>query len=75
MAPEVAFGQVLREFRRARGLSQESLAFACDLSREYVSLLERGKNLPSVRTLLALAEALGTSPSEMFRRFEALVRN
>lgn len=71
IAPESAFGDVLRDFRHRRGLSQERLAFDCGLSREYISLLERGKNLPSVRTLLALADALDTQASDIFHAFEA----
>ena len=33
------FGKRLRELRKARGLSQEALAHACDLDRTYVAEL------------------------------------
>lgn len=68
--PDQAFGDVLREIRLEKGLSQEQLALACDRHRTYVSLLERGKNSPSVRTLFMIAEALGVTPSSVLRRVE-----
>jgi transcriptional regulator with XRE-family HTH domain len=68
--PEQAFGAVVRQLREERGLSQEQLSFACGRHRTYVSLIERGRNSPSLRTLWLLADALGVPPSEMIRRTE-----
>ncbi len=62
------FGEVLRELRLRKGLSQEALADACDRHRTYISLLERGRNSPSLDTIFELAEALETRPSELVRR-------
>lgn len=70
---QVAFGQVLREFRTEAGLSQEALSFICGRHRTYVSLVERGKNAPSITTLWLLAEALEVLPSVMIQRVEALL--
>lgn len=69
-SPESAFGDVLRELRLDRELSQESLAHACQRHRTYISLLERGKHSPSIATLFLLARALATKPSEILRRVE-----
>jgi transcriptional regulator with XRE-family HTH domain len=63
--PGVAFGQVLRALRRDAGLSQEQLAFAAEIERNFVSLIERGVNQPSIRVIFKLAQALGLPPSEM----------
>lgn len=52
------FGAILREFRRKRSLSQEKLAFECGLDRSYISLLELGRQIPSLTTLLALSHGL-----------------
>lgn len=52
------------------GLSQEDLALACGRHRTYISLLERGHNSPSLRTLFLLGSVLGAKPSEMLRRTE-----
>ena len=69
-ALEIAFGSVIRELREERGLSQEALSFACGRHRTYVSLIERGKNSPSIQTLWMLAEALEIRPSEILQRVE-----
>jgi transcriptional regulator with XRE-family HTH domain len=57
VTPERAFGEVLRELRHARQLSQESFAEACGISRPHVSRLETGRNSP----LYALPDRAGPS--------------
>jgi transcriptional regulator with XRE-family HTH domain len=52
-------GKNVRELRRAKGLSQEQLAFECEMKRSYVSDLERGTRNPSVKAIGRLAQALG----------------
>lgn len=61
---------MLRELRRQRGLSQEALALEADIERNYVSLLERGKNSASIRVLFKLCAVLKVSPSEFMGRVE-----
>ena len=56
-----AFGKVLREQRRRRGLSQEQLGKICELDRTYPSLLERGLRTPTLTIIYRLAEALEIS--------------
>lgn len=73
--PEEAFGVVLRRVRHQRGLSQEALAEATDRHRTYVSLVERGRNSPSLRTLFRLASALEVHPSELIRAVELELRD
>jgi len=65
---EDAFGQVLKESRAAKGISQLDLGFESDLDHTYISLLERGKRQPSLRTILCLANALDTTGPELVRR-------
>ena len=55
---QTAFGQVLKELRNERGLSQQQLAFDSDLDRTYISLLERGLRLPTLGTVFRIANAL-----------------
>ena len=55
------FGQTLKLIREDRGLSQEELAFKTDPHRTYISLLERDRKSPSLRTVTAIATALGMS--------------
>jgi transcriptional regulator with XRE-family HTH domain len=63
--PAIVFGQVLRTLRKDAGLSQEQLALAANIERNFVSLIERGVNQPTIRVLFKLASALETSPSRM----------
>lgn len=53
-----AFGTVLATQRRTRHLSQEDLAFEADLTRAYVSLLERGLRSPTLDSMIRLCHAL-----------------
>jgi len=72
--PGVAFGQVLRELRRETGLSQEQLAFAAEIERNFVSLIERGVNQPTIRVIFKLAQALGLPASKMLVLVEEKIR-
>lgn len=75
--PEIlskAFGAVLREARKERGLSQEDLGFESGYHRTYVSLLERGLKSPSLQTISELARALDMRSSELVARVELVMR-
>jgi transcriptional regulator with XRE-family HTH domain len=61
------FGEALRELRGQAGMSQEQLAEASDLTRNYVSELELGQKSPSLRTIAKMAKALGTRPHELVK--------
>src|SRR5947209_2371064 len=59
------FGEVLRRFRRDRGLTQEALAERAGLSTRAITDLERGVNRsPRADTLRLLAEALRLAPED-----------
>ena len=51
-------GNNLKEYRKAKGWSQEHLAFEAGLHRTYISELERGRKNCSIDVLEKLAEAL-----------------
>ena len=70
MEPEVAFGEVLRELRKEQGLSQERLALEAGVERNYISLLELGKNSASLKMIFKLARVLGAQPSEILHQVE-----
>ena len=72
--PERAFGDALREIRKERGISQEQLAFDSDLDRTYVSLIERGSQSPTIRSVVKLANVLGVRPSEIVLKMENYLR-
>lgn len=59
-------GHEVLKRRKTLGLSQEILADKANISRNYISLIERGeaRNM-SISVLERLAEALGTTSSEL----------
>jgi transcriptional regulator with XRE-family HTH domain len=68
-----AFARVLITLRDERGITQESLAFESGYHPKYISLLERGKNSPSLTAILEIARALDISGSDLVRRVESLL--
>jgi transcriptional regulator with XRE-family HTH domain len=60
-SPDEQLGANLRRHRERAGLSQEALGERCDLHRTAISLLERGKRSPQLRTLVALSRGLELS--------------
>jgi transcriptional regulator with XRE-family HTH domain len=69
--PPVAFGRVLRAVRHKAGMSQETLALESTVQRQFISLIERGENQPTISTIFRLASALQTQPSELMALTEA----
>lgn len=61
-------GRNVREARKAKGMSQEELAFQAGMKRSYVSDLERGTRNPTVRALGRMADALGVAPETLLKR-------
>jgi transcriptional regulator with XRE-family HTH domain len=59
----LALGRMIRERRRARGLTQTQLGRP--FTKGFVSEVERGKSLPSLRALTFLADRLEMPLSEL----------
>ncbi|UTT42299.1 helix-turn-helix domain-containing protein [Exiguobacterium aurantiacum] len=59
-------GQKIKRLRVKKGLTQEELAERTDLSKGYISQIERDLSSPSLETLFDLLEVLGCSPKEFF---------
>lgn len=53
-------GNQIRELRAEADLSQEKLAFECELDRTYIGSVERGERNISVINLRKIAKALKT---------------
>jgi len=63
------FGKRLRELRLAQGVSQEKLAEKAGLHRNYVGILERAKQSPSLDAICCLAHALKVRPADLISLF------
>ena len=60
------FGSRLRLLRAQKQMTQDQLADAANLSVDFLSLIERGKNSPSFDSLEKLASALQISVKDLF---------
>jgi transcriptional regulator with XRE-family HTH domain len=56
----VALGRGIRRCRKARKLSQEQLGGEAGLSRNYVGQIERGEREAKIKSIIAIARALGS---------------
>lgn len=59
-------GQRIAALRKKRGLTQEALAEVIGCSVEFISLVERGVNAPSVAGLQGFADALKVEVRDLF---------
>lgn len=62
-------GEVIRARRKKAGFSQEKLAERADLSTVFISRVERGKESPSVDSLVKIARALRTQVRDLVSGF------
>lgn len=65
-----SIGKKIKDLRNKNGLTQQELADRTELTKGYISQLERGQVAPSVITLLDLIECLGSNASDFFKEAE-----
>ncbi len=58
-------GNVIREYRTRKRISQEVLSGRADIPRSHLSDIENGKVIPRLDTIWAICDALGVSPSKL----------
>ncbi|ABW19127.1 helix-turn-helix domain-containing protein [Alkaliphilus oremlandii] len=59
-------GEKIRRLRLLNELTQDELAQRCDLTKGFISKIERNITSPSIATLMDLLEALGTDVKKFF---------
>jgi transcriptional regulator with XRE-family HTH domain len=64
------FATNLRRIRHERGLSQDDLAYEAEISRSYLSQLEKGSFYASLKIIGKLAHVLKVEPTEFLRPVE-----
>ena len=57
-------GHRMKELRIQYGLTQQELADRAELTKGFISQLERNQNSPSVGTLLDIIQCLGMTPAD-----------
>ena len=60
-------GEKIKNLRTILGLTQEELAERAELTKGFISQLERGLTSPSISSLEDVLEALGTNISDFFK--------
>jgi transcriptional regulator with XRE-family HTH domain len=61
------FATNLRRLRHEKGLSQDDLAYEAEVSRSYLSQIEKGAFYASLKIIGRLAEALKVEPAELLK--------
>ena len=73
-AVDQALGQAVRKLRTERGWRQADLALRVGMDRNYLSLVELGRNSPSVRMLMRLCMALDVRAADLLDDVERRVQ-
>lgn len=60
-------GELVREYRLSKKLTQQELAEKSDLSLPFINLIENNRRNLSVDTLLKILSAMDIEPSDFFR--------
>jgi len=63
---ENLFRENLKKYRKTKGYTQAKLAVLSGLSQDYMSEIERGKASPSLKKIVALANALDVKVKDLF---------
>ena len=61
------FAANLRRLRHTKGLSQDDLAYEAEISRSYLSQIEKGAFYASLKIVGKLARTLGVEPAELLK--------
>ncbi len=63
-----AIGRRMRSVRQSLGMTQAELAEAAGIDPSFYGQIERGTNVPSLKTFLSVAAALGVDPADLLPR-------
>lgn len=70
--PAAHFGTNLRRLRRRAALNQEELGRLAALHRTEIGLLENGRRVPRIDTVVKLAASLEVTPNDLLEGIEWL---
>lgn len=63
----VRFGQILQRERKALGWTQTKLAQRAGMNAQYLGVIEKGGNIPTLSTILEVCEVLGADAAAIIR--------
>ena len=74
----MTLGDIIKEYRLSQGLSQDAIAERANLSKAYISILERNRNpktneppIASLKTINAIAKAINSDFDTIFAKLDA----
>lgn len=59
-------GRRIAELRRGKGMTQDQLSQAVELTEKYLQFIELGRANPTTKVLIRIAIALGVDAAELF---------
>lgn len=63
-------GEVICDYRKKKGISQEVLSGLADIGRTHLSAIERGERKPTLETLYRICSALDVKMSDVVKEIE-----
>ncbi len=64
----IALGKTIRNIRLSRGMKQKDLAELCDLSDSYIGHIENARGIPSLETVVKVANALEVTVDQLLSK-------
>lgn len=68
-------GQVIKELRLQKGMTQELLSGLAGIARTHLTMIENGTKQPNFETLWRIAVALGIKPSDLVSEIERKIQS
>lgn len=66
-------GEVISDYRKKKGISQEVLSGLSDIGRTHLSAIERGERKPTLETLYRICSALDVKMSDVVKEIESKI--
>ncbi|MDR0684555.1 MAG: helix-turn-helix domain-containing protein [Spirochaetaceae bacterium] len=57
----------IKKIRAQKGFSQMTLSLHSNLSQSFIASIETGKKMPSLITIIKIANALNINPKDLFK--------
>jgi transcriptional regulator with XRE-family HTH domain len=73
MSERKVLGRTIKVIRKAKGITQDSLAIAADMSPSHLQRIETGERQPTEAALLAVCKCLGIHPEDITYEVETLI--
>ena len=70
MSIQEVCGSVIKKIRTQKGMTQEELAWKCDVDKVFIYRIESGINQPTITTLFKISEGLGIDCSFLIKEVE-----